>query len=59
MKDLLVVKYIQNKLQQAQKDVELFSLILQELEELKKEQKELKLERNFLHVVYRGPDESA
>lgn len=51
MDQLLVLDYLQTKLNQAQKDIEIFSLMIQEIEELSKDKKHLKLNNNFLQVV--------
>lgn len=51
MDKLLVLDYLQTKLNQAQKDIELFSLMIQEIEELAKDKKKLKLNNNFLQVI--------
>lgn len=51
---LIILDYLQTKLNQAQKDIELFSLMIQEIESLQKTAITLKKNNDFLKVVKNG-----
>lgn len=51
---LIILDYLQTKLNQAQKDIELFSLMIQEIEALQKTTKKIKTNNDFLKVITNG-----
>ncbi len=48
---LLILDYLQTKMNQATKDAEMFALMIQEIKELTKENKNIKIGNDFLKIV--------
>jgi hypothetical protein len=55
---LLTLDYLNTKLKQAQEDVNLFTLLISEIEQLKADQSKLSTSNNFLKVVHARNEEN-